>query len=60
MSPSDQTAASFDKDQSFMAVEIAGTDMFFQAISRTGQIVDSGAIQRQPKPGGTTPEHPND
>jgi 3',5'-cyclic AMP phosphodiesterase CpdA len=60
MSPSDQTAASFDKDQSFMAVEIAGTDMFFQAISRTGQTVDSGAIHRQPKPGGTTPDHPND
>jgi 3',5'-cyclic AMP phosphodiesterase CpdA len=60
MSPSDQTAASFDKDQSFMVVEIAGADMFFQAISRTGQTVDSGAIHRQPKPGGTTPEHPND
>jgi 3',5'-cyclic AMP phosphodiesterase CpdA len=60
MSPSDQTAASFDKDQSFMVVEVAGTDMFFQAISRTGQTVDSGAIHRQPKPGGTTPDHPND
>jgi 3',5'-cyclic AMP phosphodiesterase CpdA len=60
MSPSDQTAASFDKDQSFMVVEIAGTDMFFQAISRTGQTVDSGAIHRQPKPGGSTPEHQND
>ena len=60
MSPSDQTAASFDKDQSFMVVEIAGADMFFQAISRTGQTVDSGAIHRQAKPGGTTPEHPND
>jgi len=54
MSPSDQTAAAFDKDQSFMVVEVAGADMFFQTISRTGQTVDSGVIHRQPKPGGTT------
>ena len=61
MAPSDQTAAAFDRDQSFMAVEIAGTDMFFQAISRTGQSVDSGVIHHQPRPGGPTPapEHPN-
>ena len=44
---SDQTAASFDRDQSFMLVEITGSDMFFQAISRTGQIVDSGVVRRQ-------------
>jgi len=55
MSPSDQTAASFDRDQSFMVVEVAGADMFFQTISRTGQTVDSGVIHRQPKSGGTTP-----
>jgi hypothetical protein len=30
-----------------MVVEIAGADMFFQAVSRTGQTVDSGAIRRQ-------------
>jgi 3',5'-cyclic AMP phosphodiesterase CpdA len=60
MAPSDQTAASFDKDQSFMVVEVAGTDMFFQTISRTGQTVDSGVIHRQPRSGGTTPEHPHD
>jgi 3',5'-cyclic AMP phosphodiesterase CpdA len=61
MTPSDETAAAFDQDLSFMAVEIAGTDMFFQAISRTGQTVDSGVIHRQPRPAGTTPaqEHPD-
>ena len=42
--PSAMTAASFDQDQSFMLVEIGGTVMTFQAISRTGQIVDSGTI----------------
>jgi len=47
MEPSDQTAASFDRDRSFMVVEVAGNEMFFQSISRTGQIVDSGVIRRQ-------------
>jgi 3',5'-cyclic AMP phosphodiesterase CpdA len=56
MAPSDQTAASFDRDQSFMAVEVAGADMFFQTISRSGQTVDSGVIHRQTRAGGPTPE----
>jgi hypothetical protein len=47
MRAASQTGASFDQDQSFMVVEIAGADMFFQSISRTGQIVDSGVIHRQ-------------
>jgi predicted MPP superfamily phosphohydrolase len=48
--PSAMTAASFDQDQSFMIVEIAGNDMTFQAISRTGKTVDSGVIHREPRP----------
>jgi len=60
MAPSDQTAASFDRDQSFMVVEVAGADMFFQTISRTGQTVDSGVIHRQPKPGGTAGAAPGE
>jgi predicted MPP superfamily phosphohydrolase len=40
------TAAAFDQDQSFMLVEIAGRDLQFRAISRTGQTVDSGTIKR--------------
>jgi hypothetical protein len=47
MSPTAETAAYFDTDQSFMLVEIAGSDLYFQAISRTGRIVDSGTIRRQ-------------
>ena len=50
MEASEQTAVSFDQDQSFMLVEVAGLDMFFQSISRTGRVVDSGAIQRQQRP----------
>jgi hypothetical protein len=49
MDRSEQTAAAFDQDRSFMAIEIAGAEMYFQSISRTGQIVDSGVIRRQPR-----------
>jgi Calcineurin-like phosphoesterase len=52
MRSSPQTAAAFDQDQSFMLIEVAGADMFFQAISRTGRTVDSGVIRRQTKPEG--------
>jgi 3',5'-cyclic AMP phosphodiesterase CpdA len=51
MRPTDQTAASFDQDQSFMLVEIADDTMYFQSISRTGRVVDSGSIARQGKKG---------
>ena len=47
MSPSEQTAAYFDQDQSFMLVEIAGAVLSFQAISRTGKTVDSGVIRNE-------------
>ncbi len=47
MRSSEQAAASFDQDQSFMIVEVAGMEMYFQSISRTGQIVDSGIIRNQ-------------
>jgi hypothetical protein len=47
ITPSAMTAASFDQDQTFMLVEIVGNDLFFQAISRTGRIVDSGVIHRR-------------
>jgi 3',5'-cyclic AMP phosphodiesterase CpdA len=46
MRPTDQTAAYFDQDQSFMLVEVAGDEMYFQALSRTGKTVDSGVIRR--------------
>ncbi len=45
----DLTAAGYDQDRTFMLVEIAGDEFYFQTISRTGQTVDSGTIQRAPK-----------
>jgi predicted MPP superfamily phosphohydrolase len=56
MAPTEETAASFDQDLSFVAIEVAGSDMFFQTISRTGRTVDAGVIHRQSKPGATMPE----
>lgn len=38
------TALGYDQDRSFMMVEIAGDTLTFQAVSRTGQQVDSGII----------------
>jgi hypothetical protein len=43
-------AKSFDRDMSFMLVEIDGNQLSFQVISRTGATVDSGTIQRQVRP----------
>jgi hypothetical protein len=42
--PSPRTARVFDDDYSFMLFEIAGDDLFYQSISRTGHSVDSGSI----------------
>ena len=44
----DSTAAGFDQDQVFLAAEITSEALHFQAISRTGQTVDSGVIRRLP------------
>jgi len=41
------TAKGFDTDQVFMVAEIAGDKMYFNAISRVGQTVDSGVLTRR-------------
>jgi 3',5'-cyclic AMP phosphodiesterase CpdA len=46
MEPSATTAASYDLEQAFLIVEVAGDEMFFQTISRSGTTVDSGVIRR--------------
>ena len=43
------TAAGYDQDRTFMLVEIAGDELYFQTISRIGLTVDSGVIQRAAK-----------
>lgn len=41
------TARGFDTDRAFMAVEIDGDELFFNAIDTTGAVVDSGRIERR-------------
>ena len=41
------TAKGFDTDRSFMIAEINGDEMYFNAIARTGAVVDSGMITRR-------------
>ena len=41
-----ERAKGFDTDRSFMIVEIAGETLYFQAISRTGETIDSGELPR--------------
>jgi hypothetical protein len=54
----DPMAAGYDQDRSFMLVEVAGHDMFFQAVTRTGQVVDSGVIPNVPDPKRSTDATP--
>jgi hypothetical protein len=46
----DMTAKGFDTDYHFMIVEIAGDDLYFQAISRLGVTIDSGVVHRPTAP----------
>ena len=41
------TASGFDTDLAFLAAEIVGDHLYFNALSRTGQVVDSGVLARR-------------
>ena len=45
-----ETAKGFDTDRVFVLMEIAGEQLYFQAVSRTGQVVDSGILEFQRRP----------
>lgn len=38
------TAAAFDRDQTFTVIEVSGSELHFQTVSRSGATVDSGVI----------------
>jgi predicted phosphodiesterase len=44
------TEVGFDTDYSFMIVEVAGDELHFQTIARSGKTVDAGMIQRAKRP----------
>jgi hypothetical protein len=41
------TARGFDADRAFMAAEIDGDVLYFNTVSRTGEIIDSGTFRRR-------------
>ena len=46
LAPSTIHAKGFDTDFHFMLMEVSGNELYFQAISRTGETVDAGVISR--------------
>lgn len=44
----DLDMARFDTDRTFMLVEVDGSQMYFQTITRTGATIDSGQLPLQP------------
>jgi 3',5'-cyclic AMP phosphodiesterase CpdA len=42
--PSQDSVKAFDRDRAFMLVEIAGDQLYFQTIGRTGETVDTGVL----------------
>lgn len=57
VAPTAATAAAFDEDRSFMLVEVSGAELYFQAVTRDGAMVDAGVIRAAPEglSGGRTP-----
>jgi hypothetical protein len=46
LKPSPYQAMGYDRDLSFMLVEIAGNSLYFRAVNRLGEIVDRGTLVR--------------
>jgi predicted MPP superfamily phosphohydrolase len=46
----DVMQSSFDRDRTFMLVEIVGDKLYFQTVSRGGETVDAGELTRQTQP----------
>jgi predicted phosphodiesterase len=46
LAPSPITARGFDTDYHFMMMEVTGSELYFQVISRAGATVDAGVISR--------------
>jgi predicted MPP superfamily phosphohydrolase len=45
-----ETAKGFDTDRAFMLIEIAGDELYFQTVTRTGETVDAGILEKQKPP----------
>jgi 3',5'-cyclic AMP phosphodiesterase CpdA len=45
--PTAYFASGYDRDLSFMLIEIAGDTLYFRSITRTGQVVDQGSVRKR-------------
>lgn len=52
--PTTLTARGFDTDYHFLLLEIAGDELYFQAVSRAGETVDAGVIRKVKEAGVST------
>jgi predicted MPP superfamily phosphohydrolase len=50
---SEQMQTSFDRDRTFMLIEIDGDNLYFQTVARSGETVDAGVLTRQVGPART-------
>jgi 3',5'-cyclic AMP phosphodiesterase CpdA len=50
LQPSTYQAKGYDRDLSFMLIEVAGNTLYFDAITRTGEVIDSGRIIKRNAP----------
>jgi 3',5'-cyclic AMP phosphodiesterase CpdA len=48
--PSSYQTVGYDRDLSFMLVELAGDALYFRAVNRLGETIDSGKIAKMPSP----------
>ena len=51
----DLTEKGYDQDYVFMLAEIAGEEMYFSAVNRRGQVIDSGVVRRSQTGASPTP-----
>jgi 3',5'-cyclic AMP phosphodiesterase CpdA len=51
------TDEGYDSDRTFMLIEVAGDEMYFQTLSRTGTQVDSGVLRRPVRTPDTPENH---
>ena len=55
LTKTDMTVKGYDQDYVFMLVEIAGDEMYFAALTRKGQVIDSGVVHRSQTLASPTP-----
>jgi 3',5'-cyclic AMP phosphodiesterase CpdA len=49
LAKTDMTSLGYAEDRTFMLVEIAGDQLYFETVSRSGKIIDSGTVARPSK-----------